>query len=227
VSAPRYGSDDTWPSHDKKHWHDPLAEARRSGWILTYVNAPHRFGVVSCPAGQHTFEVDKTAKGSETKAKEALKKIRWCEHLPEGPARDQRDKSHELLGVAGQLAAEVEQGLVMAEAKQDAQEVLDRLEIQLTTAACNVEEVLPAEEEAALQAAIEVDDAPDPPVLAEKLNDATAAVTCGESVVKSVKTGHPGVAKPLLDRAGELRVRIGTLRSRLAALQERKRSNRG
>lgn len=220
MSAPRYGPDDTWPSHEKKHWHEPLAEACRAGWTLIYVNAAHRFGVVTCPAGQHTFEVDKTAKGSETKAKEAFKKIRWCEHPPAGHVRDQRDKSRELLDVADQLAVEVEQGLVMAEAKQDAQEVLDRLEIQLNTAACNVEEAILAEQEAALQAAVEVEHAPDPPVLAEKLTGAAAAVTGSESIAKSVKPRHPGVAKPLLDRANELRGRIGQLRSRLSALQE-------
>jgi hypothetical protein len=67
VSAVKYGPDDTWPTHDKKHWHEPLAAARRAGWTLTYVNAPHRFGVVNCPANEHSFVVDKTAKGSETK----------------------------------------------------------------------------------------------------------------------------------------------------------------
>jgi len=193
---------------------------------LIYVNAPHRFGVVYCPAKEHSFTVDKTAKGSETKAREALKRISWCDH-PAGRVRTQRDESQRLLDTAGRLTAEVEEGLVAAEAKQDAQEALDRLEIQLDTAASNVEEVLLAEQEAALEAAVAVDDAPDPPVLAGKLNEATEAVVSSESLAKSVRTGHPGVAEPLLDQARTLRARIGELRSRVAALRERKHSNPG
>jgi hypothetical protein len=222
MSAPEYGPGDTWPSHEKKHWHEPLARAREAGWTLTYIDAPYRFGVVSCPAKVHSFMVDKTAKGAETKAKEALKKISWCGH-PAGHVRTQQDKCRGLLDMADHLTAEVEEGLATAEAKQDAQEVLDRLEVQLETAASNieeVEEVLLAEQEAALEAAVAVDDAPNPPVLAGKLDEATEAVSGSESLAKSVRAGHPGVAKPLLDRAKTLRSRILELRSRVAALQE-------
>jgi hypothetical protein len=226
MSAPRYGPDASWPSHEKKHWHEPLAAARRAGWTLIYVNAPHRFGVVYCPANEHSFMVDKTAKGSETKAKEALKKIAWCDH-PAGHAQTQRDESQRLLDTADRLSDEVEEGLIMAEAKRDAQEVLDRLEIQLDTAASNVDDVLLTEQETALEAAIEVDDAPDPPVLAGKLDEATTAVAGSESIAKSVRAGRPGVAKPLQDRARTLRARIDELGSRLAGLQERKRSSLG
>jgi hypothetical protein len=95
----------------------------------------------------------------------------------------------------------------------------------LDTAAANVEEILLAEQEAALEAAVDVDDAPDPPVLAGKLSEATAAVAGSESIAKSVRSGHPGVARPLLDRASSLRTCIGELRDRLTALQERSRSD--
>ncbi len=228
MSAPAYGPDDTWPSHDKKYWHEPLAAARQAGWTLTYVNAPHRFGVVYCPAKQHTFMVDKTASGAETKAREALKKIAWCTHPdPAGSVRRQRDNSQTLLDIAERLASEVEEGLVAAEAKQQAQEVLDRLETQLDTAASNVEEVSLAEQERALEAAVAVDDAPAPLVLAGKLSEATAAVTNSESLAKSVRTGHPGIAKPLLGQASKLRTRIAELRSRLAVLQDRDASSTG
>jgi hypothetical protein len=226
MSVPKYGADDTWPSHEKKYWYAPLAAAREAGWTLIYINAPHRFGVVYCPAKEHSFSVDKTAKGAETKAREALKRIAWCNH-PAGRVLTQRDESQGLLNTAGRLAAEAEEGLVAAEAKQDAQEALDRLEIQLDTAALNVEEVLLAEQEAALEAAVAVDDAPDPPVLASKLNEATEAVASSESLAKSVRTGHPGVARPLLEDATTLRTRIGELRSRVAVLRERKNSNLG
>jgi hypothetical protein len=226
VSVRKYGPDETWPSHEKKHWHSPLTEARLAGWTLTYVDAPHRFGIVSCPAGEHTFEVDKTARGSETKAREARKKIRWCEHPPVGPVKGQRDKSKNLLDIADDLATEVEQELPNAEAKQSAQEALDRLEVQLATAAYNVDEALRAAQDAALEAAIEVDDAPDPPVLEAKLDDATAAVTDSESTARSLDRGHPGVARPLLERAKNLHERIEVLRSRLTALQQRNRPPR-
>jgi hypothetical protein len=226
MSALEYGPDDTWPSHEKKHWHEPLAAARRADWTLVYINAPHRFGVVYCPAKEHSFMVDKTAKGSETKAKEALKRISWCGH-PAGRVHDQQHECRRLLDTAGRLTTEVEEGLVLAEAKQDAREVLDRLEIQLDTAASNVEEILLAEQEAALEAAVAVDDAPDPPVLAGQLDEARDAVAGGESLAKSVRTGHPGVAKPLLDEATTLHARIGELRSQVAALQERMHPNVG
>lgn len=216
MPSSKYGPDVAWPPHDKKHWREPLAAARAAGWTLTYLDAPHRFGVVRCPAGEHSFSVDKTAKGSETIAKEALKKISWCDH-PAGRVRTERDMSQRMLDTAARLTTEVAAGLVAAEAKRDAQEVLDRLEIQLETAALNVEEVVAAEE-----AAIAVEDAPDPPTLVDELNEATEAVRGGESRAKSIRSGYPGVAKPLLSQATMLRARIGELRSRVAALQERK-----
>jgi hypothetical protein len=223
MPSPRYGPDETWPSHDKKHWHEPLAAARAAGWTLTYLDAPHCFGVVRCPAGEHSFSVDKTARNSETMAKEALKKISRCGH-PAGRVRIERDEAQHLLDMAAQITADVIAGLVAAEAKLDAQEVLDRLELQLETAALNVAEVL-AVQEAALEEAIAFDDAPDPPVLRGKLNEATEAVTEGEYRAKLIGGGHPGVAKSLLAQATTLRTRIDELRSRVAALQERKDSN--
>jgi hypothetical protein len=225
VTAPRYGPDDMWPSHEKGYWRQTLVEARRAGWTLTYIGAPHRYGTVSCPAGEHTFMVGMTGTGAETKAKEASRRIRRCGHPPEGPVREQWEKSSEQLDVAERLTADAECGLAMAEAKQNAQEVLERLEAQLDTAASTVEEVLLGEQEQALKAAIEVDDAPDPPALLEKLNEAADAVARGESAAKSVKGERPVVVEPLLAKAKSLRDRIGKSRSRLAALQEKRRSN--
>ena len=105
-----------------------------AGWTLTYIDAPHRFGVVHCPARQHSFQIDKTARGSETKAKEAIKKIAWCTH-PGGHVRLQQETSLSLLDTAERLTSEVEEGIIAAEAKQDAEDALDRMEIQLETAA--------------------------------------------------------------------------------------------
>lgn len=226
MSAVKYGPNETWPSHEKKHWHDPLAAARQAGWTLTYVNAPHRFGIVSCPAKEHSFAVDQTAKGSETKAKEALKRIAWCNH-PMGDVRDRRDESRRLLDLAARLAVEVEEGLGAAEAKRDAWAVLDRLELQLDTAASNVDAALIAAEEATWEVAMAVDDAPDPPAMEGRLDEAASALAGGESLAKSVRSSYPGVARPLLDQAKSLRAHIAELRLRLQGLQEQDRSHLG
>jgi hypothetical protein len=221
VNATRYGPDDTWPEHQDKFWRESLSKARRAGWTLNYINAPHRFGVVSCPAGEHTFAVGKTPKGSETRSKEAEKKVIWCEHPPPGPLQDRRDQAGELLDVAEQITCEVAEGLDKAVRRLDAYKLVERLEIQLKTAAASVSDVLRAEQEAALEAAIEADDADsEPPVLEGRLDTASTSVARSESIAKPMKAGHPGIVRPLLQRARELRDRIGALRSRLEILQK-------
>jgi hypothetical protein len=205
--------------HQKAFWNQALSEAREAGWTLAYINAPHRFGIVSCPKGQHTFDVDQTARGGETKSIQAIKKIRWCEHSP--GAEERRQECLRLLEVADQLIVVVEEGLSRAEAKQPAQEDLARLELQLRTAGANVDEVLLAEQDAALQAAVEVDDAPKPEALSAELDNAAAGVERGVSVAKKLKPSAPKLAKSLVERAAAASTRIGKLRSRLTALQER------
>lgn len=230
VNAQKYGPDDTWPSHQKPFWNKALAEARRVGWTLTHVDAPHNFGVVSCPAGEHAFGVDKTAVGGETKSKEAMKKIRWCQHgmgQSGSKVRARQQECVQLLDVAEELIAAAAERLTIAEAKQGAQEDLDRLELQLQTAASNVREILLTEQEAALLAAIEVDHAPEPAVVSATLDDATVAVQRSESVAKALSVGRPKLAKPLLERAKEARTSIDGLNARLAALRERIRSGVG
>jgi hypothetical protein len=160
VSAHRFGPEDTWPSHQKPYWNKPLGEARRVGWTLNFINASHSFGEVTCPAGEHTFDVDQTARGGETKSKEATKKIRWCRHGTSqsgSKARERQDECMHLLDVADELVATAADGLTKAEVKQAAEEELDRLELQLQTAYSNLDEV-----DAALQAAMDADDAPEP-----------------------------------------------------------------
>jgi hypothetical protein len=221
VSAMTYGPDVIWPEHQDKFWREALATARRAGWTLKHLNAPHRFGVVSCPAEEHTFKVGMTPKSSETHAKEAEKKVTRCEHLPPGPLQDRRDRAGELLDVAERIALEVATGLDMINRRLDAYRLFDLLEIQLKTAAANVSEVLRAEHEAALGAAIDADDAaPDPPVLEEELDTASRSVSEGESVAKSMREARPGVARPLLKRASDLREQTDALRNRLEALKE-------
>jgi hypothetical protein len=223
VTAQKYGPGDTWPSHQMPYWNKALAEARVAGWTLTYIDAPHLFAAVSCPAGEHTFSVDKTARGGETKSKEAIKKIRRCQHgTGQGGSKVQQRKEEctRLLGVADQLIAQAMEGLASAEAQQDAQEDLERLDLLLQSATASIEEVL-ADQETALQTAIDVDDAPEPEVISATLDEATERVALSESVARTLQTGRPGLAKPFLMCASEARARISELRSRLAALRER------
>lgn len=221
MSATEYGPDETWPSHQKPFWSEALAEARQAGWTLTFINAPHNFGVVRCPEGEHTFDVDKTARGGETKSREAIKKIRWCPHgtgHSGSKVRARQEECIRLLDVADELIATAEQGLAIAEAKASAQEDLARLELQLQTATSNVSQ---AEQEAALQAAIELDDAPEPGVLSATLDEAAATVGYSESTAKALSPARPALAVSLLERVAGTHTRINELRTRLAALRER------
>ena len=222
MSAVHYGPGETWPQHQKSYWNDALAEARAAGWTLTYLNAPHRFGIVSCPGGDdgnvHSFEVDKTARGGEWFSKLARKDIRTCQHgstTVGSKFSGRQDKCSRLLDEAERLVSEAEPGLRLAELRAAAWADLDRLEIQLATAAANVAEVLLAEEEA-WRTIMDTDDAPAPHAISATLDNAMAAVLRGESV--ALKVRKPRLAESLLERAHEIRDHIAQLRERLAPL---------
>ena len=219
-----YAPTETWPEHQKPYWNEALAEARRAGWTLTYIGAPHKFGVVSCPQGEHTFLVDKTATGGETKSKEARKRIRTCRHgsVQDGSKVQAREaECKHLLDSADLLICDAEAGLARAETQQDAWAELELLEVQLQTAELTVNEALSAEQEAAWGGVLDVDDAPDPPEIAAVLDDAAAVVAQGEEIANVLGRGRPGLAKPLLRRAHRAESRIVDLRDRLRVLQER------
>lgn len=217
MSAKTYRPDAIWPEHQDKCWREALGKARDAGWTLIYINAPHRFGVVSCPEAEHTFKVGKTPRGSETLAREAEKKVSRCGHLPQGLLQERRDQASRLLDVADQIASEVAEGLERIDERAEAYKLFDALE----TAAANVAEVLRADHEAALEAAVEADDAaPDPLALEEDLDEASASVSQGKSAAKSLWKGHPGAARPLLLRASGLDERVGVLREQLESLRE-------
>ena len=224
MSAERYGPSGTWPRHQKSYWNEALEEARAAGWMLTYLNAPHRFGIVSCPGGDdgnvHSFEVDKTAHGGERFSRLARRLIRTCQHGSTSVGSKfcgRQDKCNRLLDEAERLLSEAEPGLRFAELRTAAWADLDRLEIQLATAAANVAEALLAEEEA-WQTIIDTDDAPALDAISATLDNATTAVLSGESIAIALKVRKPRLAKPLLERAHEVRDRIAQLRERLAAL---------
>ena len=222
-----YGPDDTWPRHQKPWWNEALAEARAAGWTLNHIDAPHRFGVVSCPSEddgtRHSFMVDKTARGGETKSKEARKLVlNVCQHastVTGSKVRVRQDECERLLHEAERLISIADTGLTLAEAHVAAWADLERLETQLETAAANLAEVLRREQEDAWQAAEDVgDDAPEPDSIAATLDDAASVVTRSESVATALRVRKPKLAESLLSRAQAARVRIGDLRDRLGAL---------
>lgn len=221
----RYGRDETWPRHQKSWWNEALGDARAAGWTLDHIDAPHRFGTVSCPSededDQHHFMVDKTARNGETFSVEARKLIRACQHgtaTTGSKVRARQEECEHLLSEAEGLVALADAGLTIAEARVAALAELERLEIQLETAAANLAEALREEQEEAWRAALDATDAPEPDSIAAVLDDAAAAVTSTETVATALKVRKPKLAKLFLDRAHAAQVRIDELRDRLNAL---------
>jgi len=220
-----YGPGDSWPRHQKPWWNEALAEAHAVGWTLDYIGAPHTFGVVSCPSEdddtRHSFLVDKTARGGETKSKEARKLVRACQHASAATGskvRQRQEECERLLHEADRLISLADAGLTLAEAQAAAWADLERLETQLETAEANLSEILRREQEEAWQAAGDASDAPEADTIAVILDDAATAVTRSESVATALKIRKPKLAEPLLHRAKAARVRIADLRDRLGAL---------
>lgn len=216
----RYGPDNTWPRHQKPYWKRVMAEARLAGWTLEYLDAPHAFGTVSCPSGEHTFMVDKTARGGESASVLARKLVRRCTHRPAADAatRARQEECARLLDEAGQLIASADTGLAMAETHQDAWDDLERLEIQLRTASETTAKVLRTELHAAWSSAIASDEAPSVSEIASTLDDATSAMARGKSEAASLKLTE------LVSRARGYLRQVDMLRRRLAALRERARN---
>ena len=104
------------------------------------------------------------------------------------------------------------------EARVAALAELERLEIQLETAAANLAEALREEQEEAWRTALDTADAPEPDSIAAVLDDAAAAVTSTETVATALKVRKPKLARLFLDRAHTAQVRIDELRDRLNAL---------
>jgi hypothetical protein len=202
-----------------------LSAARAAGWTLRYIDAPHRFGDVFCPGGEDgvrcSFMVDKTAKGGETKSREALKLIRGCGHgsvIQGSKARTRQEECLRLLDHADRLIDIAATGLAAAEAQQAAWAELERIQTQLESAEANLAEVLREEEDTALQAVYDTDDAPTPSDIADTLDDALIVVANGESAATALKVRKPRLAKPFLDRVQQARTRVAELRVRLENL---------
>jgi hypothetical protein len=220
-----YGSGDSWPRHQKPWWNEALAEAQVAGWTLDYVDAPHTFGIVFCPSMddgvRHSFMVDKTARGGETKSKEARKLVRRCQHASTvggSKVRLRQQECERLLHEAERLISIADAGLALAEAQTAAWVELERLETQLETAAANLVEILHEEQAEAWQAAGDADEALEPDAIAATLDDAASVVTETEWIATALRVRKPKLAEPLLGRAQAARVRISDLRDRLEAL---------
>jgi len=225
MSKSTYGPDETWPRHQMPFWNEALDEARAAAWVLEYIDAPHWFGTVICPGGddgaQHSFKVDKTARGSEHMSREARKLIRKCQHgsLKAGSkVLARKEECQRLLDEAERLISVAESGLSTAEAQEAAWADLERLEIQLETAEANMAEIFRTEQDAAWQAVDFAEGVPDLDAIGVNLEDAEEAVTTSELVATKLKVRRPHLAKPFLDRAQDARGQIATLRRRLTAL---------
>lgn len=228
-----FGPGDEWPAHAKPWWRKTLKHARGAGWTLHYLNASHLFGVAKCPAGQHAFKVDCTAKAGESFAIDADKAIRDCPHGAGGTGSKVAERTFDaetLLATAERCIQLVERQLVQAEAHHHAMQELDRLALLLDTADANLKAVTDGHasgdggegslgvQDAALERAIELEGAPAPPEIGATLDEAENAVDRAAGVVDSIR--REGLATPLRARAGKARGDIATLRARLVDLEQ-------
>jgi hypothetical protein len=220
VSVVEYGPDDTWPSHPKPYWKVALKQARSAGWTLRYLGSPHWFGVVVCPDGEHTFGVDSTARGAETKAAEVPKLLRSCPYSAvRSGASKVAQRTAEALGLlvrAEDLVDQAAEYLGRAEDRRFVLAEIDRLELLLDTAQLTVDESLLIAQDEALDRAVGLEDAPSPTVVAAALDDAEETTDAAAAI--AVRIRRATLAEPLIERAVRIRHRIASLRARLEVL---------
>jgi len=217
MSATEYGPNDTWPTHQKPYWNDALKAAREAGWRLT--TGGHTFGKLSCPTGEHTLSVDRTARGGETKAKEVPKRLRQCQHgavLPTSKVPARKAECELLLARAGELIASAEDDLWRVEQQQHALADLERLALILETADLNVDEVLLSAQDEAIDRAAKLEDAPSQHAIASVIDDASGVLVQAEMVAELIRKA--AVSGPLTARATALKACIRALRARLETL---------
>lgn len=214
-----FGPDEVWPRHQKQHWRVAMGLAREAGWTFHHLGAPHRFGILVCPAGEHAVPVDSTARGAETKAKEVPKRLRQCQHgrrsTPDSGASRRRTECERLLARAEELLGRVAVEVGLAEAFVAALADLDAADMMLGSAEANLDEVLALHEEAIARAS-ELEGAPEPRRIAETLSDAEDVVD--EAAAAAAKIRPAAVAVPLRARLERARSRAAQLRQDLARL---------
>lgn len=183
-----YGPDEPWPRHQKQHWREALKQARDAGWTLHHLGAPHRFGIVKCPEGEHTFAVGSTARNSETHARQVPKRLRACRH---GSTRLTRPAAREaectkLLDRADELIRRASDDLCLAQALTMARADCDAIESMLDSADANLDEVVALHDDASARV-VELEDAPGAHDIAETLDDAADAIEAAAGLAGKVR----------------------------------------
>ena len=195
-----------------------MKQARDAGWTLSYWDA-HWWGKVSCPEDEHIVMIDRTARGGETKAKEAAKKIRNCGHgtqASQSSANARQEQCETLLNRAENLIAGAAANLERAEARYTAEAELERLALLLDTAGANVDM---AEQEQALDRAADFEDAPEAMVIEGDLADASRSTEQADGIQRQIHRST--VQQALKNRIKVTNRYITDLRARLVTLQER------
>lgn len=213
-----YGPTERWPEHQKPYWKRALKQAREAGWSLHHLAAAHRFGVLTCPAGEHTVNVDQTARGAETVAKDVPKRLRGCTHGTEeigSKVEQRRVRAETLLTSAEKLLDAADRDLGRLEASQAAWAELDRLELLVATAEVTLADVA-ADQEAAWRAAIDLEDVLEPAAIRGTLAEAEEATD--EASLESARIRRPALTNALTRRVGLARARIDALKSRAGGL---------
>lgn len=238
------GPDKTWPTHKKPHWRAPLNQAWAAGWTLEHIDAPHTFGFIRCPAGQHVFKIDGTARGSEHFATEASKTITGkCRHgtaVGGGKVHQRKEAVDQLFDTVDDLLGAAERTIDALEAVEASWEIVADLEgraaqlqLQLDTASLTVDDALRSTHEAEeelLEVEAQLDQElgavagmdPSPPAeIQASLAEAECVVDRAEDVGAELRRGRAALADQIRKRAAAARDRISILRERLRAAQER------
>lgn len=135
-----YGSRDRWPRHDKQWFRDALGKARRQGWLYK-VLTNHGVGVVYCQDPRQdpddepcTFAVYSTGRAGESAARELVRLVDRCPHMPPADrpplaqAEHHLDSAERLLEAAEALIEKLRHEDAATEAWAMATELLDQVE---------------------------------------------------------------------------------------------------
>ncbi|WP_182113130.1 hypothetical protein [Actinotalea sp. JY-7876] len=215
-----YGTEQRWPSHQKAYWREPLERARAAGWSLHYIDAPHLWGVVTCPGPegeQHSFQVDCTASGAEFFAIEARKRVDRCKHgVLDGPPLKGHhyDKALSKLERAQELLAEAEDMLNRGETRRSALDSFEEMTATAQLTALDAAQDLELLLEQALAA--EQSEPIDPHVVADLLRRGRAYVAQARRL--AARVGQVSRAERVRVSAGELHRWCGRLEERLERL---------
>lgn len=211
MSAEVFGPAATWPEHQKPHWKVALKRAREAGWTLKYLNS-HWWGVLECPGGVCVLNVDKTARGGETKAREVPKRLRQCTHgAPPPPASAAQHRAahcDHLLDQAGDVLATAALELDHAARAQAAAADLD--------AAMSAPDADESGWEEAYERVQAIGLARSSSAIALRFEEAGALLDEVDAIVRHLR--RSAYANPVLARASRLRDEIEDGRSRLVQI---------